>query len=115
VLPPLARGDVVLVSFPFTDLSARKVRPALIVGRPSGDDLILAFIGSRSAGTNPRAECLLEPTDPEFVQTGLKGSSSVHLDKLATLHRYLVHRRMGRIGPRAGDSVARALRYVFEI
>jgi len=28
---PLVRGDVVLVNFPFTDLSGSKLRPALIV------------------------------------------------------------------------------------
>jgi mRNA interferase MazF len=62
----LARGDVVLVLFPFTDLSGQKRRPALVVGRVSGDDLIVAFVTSRILTTGSRAEHLLQPADPEF-------------------------------------------------
>ena len=116
---PLRRGDVVLVSFPFTDLSGRKVRPALIVGRPSGSDLIVAFITSQfpSGTTAPvsQAEYLLDLTDPEFPITGLKSSSVVRLDKLATLDRRIVHRRLGRVGVGTAHGIATCLRYVFEL
>ena len=44
--PALARGDVVLVRFPFTDLSGQKLRPALVVGYPRGEGVILAFVTS---------------------------------------------------------------------
>ncbi len=107
----LMRGDVVLINFPFTDLSSARVRPALIVGRATGDDLILAFVTSRTAGAGPRTTCLLRPGDPEFAQTGLTIDSLVRLDRLATLHRHLVMRRLGRIGPSTTDIVDDALRY----
>lgn len=110
--PALARGDVVLVTFPFTDRSATRQRPALIVGRIRGDDLILAFITSRVTQADPQAEHLLTPADPEFSRTGLKVPSLVRLDRLATLHRDLVRRRLGHIGPRAERVVTDALRYV---
>ena len=52
------RGDVVLVPFPFSDLSATKVRPAIVVSsalyQATEPDLILAAITSRiSAATGP--------------------------------------------------------------
>lgn len=112
---PLARADVVLVSFPFADLSGQKLRPALIVGRVTGDDLILAFITTRVGGGDSQVEHLLDPADPEFSSTGLMAPSLVRLNKLATLHRRLVQRRLGRIGPYAERGVAGALRYVFQL
>jgi len=112
---PLTRGDLVLIQFPFTDLSAQKLRPALIVGRVTGDDVIVAFISSRMFSADPSAEHALGPTDAEFRTTGLKSASLIRLNKLATLHRGLVRRRIGRIGPATQRTVARALRYVFEI
>jgi mRNA interferase MazF len=114
--PPLTRGDLVLIQFPFTDLSAQKLRPALIVGRVSGDDVIVAFISSRRTfSTDPSAEHAVGSTDAEFGTTGLKSPSLIRLNKLATLHRGLVRRRIGRIGPATQRAVARGLRYVFEI
>jgi mRNA interferase MazF len=113
--PPLTRGDLVLIQFPFTDLSAQKLRPALIVGRVSGDDVIVAFISSRTFSTDPSAEHAVGSTDAEFGTTGLKSPSLVRLNKLATLHRGLLRRRIGRIGPVTQRAVARGLRYVFEI
>jgi len=44
----LRRGDVVLVPFPFTDLSTDKMRPAVIVSAdPQETDVTIAFISSR--------------------------------------------------------------------
>ncbi len=113
--PPLTRGDLVLIQFPFTDLSAQKLRPALILGRVSGDDVIVAFISSRMFSTDPSAEHVLGPTDAEFRTTGLKSASLIRLNKVATLHRGLVRRRIGRIGLATRRAVAKSLRYVFEI
>ncbi len=43
----LRRGDIVLVPFPFTDLTAEKLRPAIIVSPdPQGVDIVIAFISS---------------------------------------------------------------------
>jgi mRNA interferase MazF len=38
------RGDVVVVSFPFSDLSSSKRRPALVVAQLTGDDVVLCQI-----------------------------------------------------------------------
>lgn len=115
---PLARNDVVLLSFPFTDLSGTRVRPGLVVGRVKGDDLIVAFITSRVGSADGRdalAEHTLSRSAPEFAATGLKTDSIIRLNKLATLSRRLVRRRIGRISAGGGAAVGLCLRYVFEL
>lgn len=116
---PLSRNDVVLVRFPFTDLSAETVRPALLVGRVTGNDVVVAFITSQMDGNGrrwrQREEHLMGPTDPEFLMAGFRTPSAIRLNKLATLDRALVRRRIGRIGARTERAVASSLRYVFEL
>src|SRR4051812_65341 len=58
---PLHHGDVLLVPFPFADLSGQKVRPAVVVSAdPQGPELILAFITSVLSNRSPRgAEVVL--------------------------------------------------------
>lgn len=46
-----SRNEVVLLPIPFTDLTSRKVRPAIVVGR-SGSDLFLVPISSQLANTS---------------------------------------------------------------
>ena len=42
------KGDVVVIPFPFSDLSASKKRPALVLASLEGDDLILCQITSEA-------------------------------------------------------------------
>ena len=95
----LARGEIVLVQFPLTDLTAKKVRPAVILSaEPRSEDVIVAFISS-----SPESKSFL-PTDylceekrPDFAQTGLKRSSTFRMSKLVTLHRSMILRRLGMV------------------
>lgn len=103
-MPPpsrLRRGDVVLVPFPFADLTAQKVRPAVIVSAdPQAGDVIAAFIISVITNQSPRgAEVQLFQTDPEFGASALRVDSLVRLDKLVTLSDRVVARRLGVTGP----------------
>jgi mRNA interferase MazF len=41
------KGDVVVVPFPFSDLTQAKRRPALVIATLAGDDLILCQITSQ--------------------------------------------------------------------
>jgi mRNA interferase MazF len=79
------------------------------------EDVILAFISSRMASAVSPAAHLLDTSDSEFASTGLKLPSVIRLDKLATLHRNMLRRRLGCIGPSTDESVARCLRYVFDL
>ena len=45
----LIKGDVVVLPFPFSDLTANKKRPALVVANLSGDDIIVCLITSQNA------------------------------------------------------------------
>lgn len=104
-----------LVSFPFTDLRGARLRPALVIGRPMRGDVILAFVTSRDIEPGGPSDCALATADSEFAMTGLKVASHIRLDKIATLHRALVRRRLGRIGPRTRGAVDVALRFVLDL
>ncbi len=45
----LVKGDVVVLPFPFSDLSFSKKRPALVVANLKGDDVILCQITSQTS------------------------------------------------------------------
>lgn len=98
---PFRKGDVVLVPFPFTDLSAAKFRPAVIVSPdPKGPDFVVAYVSSIVPAGSVPPLCLLIATDHrEFPATGLKRTSVVRLDKLLTIARSRVQRRLGHLGP----------------
>ena len=43
----LVKGDIIVIPFPFSDLSNSKRRPALVIANIKGDDLILCQITSK--------------------------------------------------------------------
>lgn len=112
---PLHQGDLVLVPFPFADLTGRKVRPAVIVSAdPQGQESIVAFITSILSNRSPRgAEVEMLRSDPDFRSAGLKGDSLIRLDKLVTLSRGVISRRLGATGPATQTKIAAMLRRAF--
>jgi mRNA interferase MazF len=112
---PLAQGDVVLVPFPFADLTGNKVRPAVIVSAdPQDSELIVAFVTSVLTNRSPRgAEVELSQADPEFHATGLKADSLIRLDKLVTLSANIITRRLGKLGTAIQSNVTAKLRTAF--
>ncbi len=97
---PITRGDIVLVPFPFTDLSTAKRRPAVVLwGDVRQTDFTLAFISSQHLSNLGPDELALLPTHPEFSLTGLAAASKVRAAKLVTLSRHLFTRWLGRLGP----------------
>ena len=107
------QGDVVLVFFPFTDLSSSKKRPALVVSPDSMnarlDDLVLVAVTSRLSGG--LGTVLIRQSDVEAGM--LPKNSEVRIAKLFTLHTSLVVRRLCRLRPAAKDLVLKELRGFF--
>ena len=91
------RGDIILVPFPFTDLSSVKQRPALVISsdalNAAGDDVLVAAITSQ-IGPKLAAEEFLIPSN-DLAVCGLPKPSLVRVAKLAALHRQLVIKRIG--------------------
>jgi mRNA interferase MazF len=116
-MPALPRGDVVLVPFPFADLTGNKVRPGVIISAdPQGPELIVAFVTSVLTNRSSRgAEAELLRSDPEFRASGLKADSLIRLDKLVTLSRGVISRRLGVVGPVTRANVAAKLRIAFNL
>ena len=97
----LQRGDIVLVPFPFTDLSTEKLRPAVIVYvAPQKTDFIIAFISSVvSPGELSETDYLLRQDNADFAQTGLKKASTFRMIKLLNIERNKIIRRLGKVSP----------------
>jgi mRNA interferase MazF len=88
-----AVGEVVLVRFPFSDLSQSKLRPAVCLADAGRGDWVLCQITSNAYGDS-RAIPL---DDPDFVSGGLKISSYARPAKLFTAHERLIAKSVGKL------------------
>jgi mRNA interferase MazF len=100
------RGDVVVVPFPFSDLSQAKRRPALILADFKGDDLILCQITSRAV-SDGYAVAL---SDTDFSEGGLKLDSNIRPNRIFTADNALVLYRVGSVTrPKLAEVVDRVV------
>lgn len=93
------KGDIVLVPFPFTDLSQTKLRPAIVLWDSSRQaDVTLCFVSSQNVEQIYSDEFVLGIDDSEFKGTGLKVTSKVKITRIATIQRQMITRRLGKVG-----------------
>lgn len=113
----MTRGKVVLVPFPFDDLSTTKVRPAVCLTDPIGEyrHIILAFITSRIPADLMETDLLLDASETDFAMSGLQVSSTLRLHRLMTITASLIRRELGELSPRMIERVEEKLHLLFRL
>jgi mRNA interferase MazF len=94
---PLAAGTVVLVRFPFSDLSQTKLRPAIVLADAGRGDSVLCQVTSNPYSDN-RAVLLDRHS---FVAVSLPVTSYARPGKLFTASRNLIVSEVGTLTPEA--------------
>jgi mRNA interferase MazF len=70
-------------------MSALKLRPALVI-HESDQDVVVVFISSRIPKHRSESDLLISSDHPSFAGTGLKRTSMIKFDKVATVSRDLI-------------------------
>ncbi len=87
------KGDIVVIPFPFSDLSASKKRPALIVASLEGNDCILAQITSME-----RSDLYaLSLVEKDFITGKLPHESNIRPNKLFTADKSIIAYKAGQV------------------
>lgn len=102
-------GEVVVLSFPQTNLQSGKRRPALVVADLPGDDLILCQITSQ-----PRSDGFsISLVATDFVNGRLAVDSFIRSNRLFTVEQSVIHYAIGKIGDAKLQNVKAKIRQLF--
>jgi mRNA interferase MazF len=105
----MLKGDIILIPFPFTDLTGNKLRPALILAQ-TNIDLTVAFITTQLQWQEP-TDILLQPG----ASNGIKKASVVRISKIATIDKQLAIGKIGAINNIQIAELNLKLKTVFQI
>lgn len=108
----MSKGDIVLVPFPFTDLSGQKVRPALILYTEKNDDDCVVIL---LTSIKPKRAYFFDLFVVASNRNGLKIDSILKVNKMATLEKKLVLGQLGRLELIYMQQVEKKLRHLFAI
>ncbi|HRE57239.1 MAG TPA: type II toxin-antitoxin system PemK/MazF family toxin [Candidatus Kapabacteria bacterium] len=87
----MAKGDILLVTFPFTDLTGSKLRLVVILAE-SSLDITVCFITTQLQWQDS-TDMRIEPT----LANGLKKQSLIRTSKIATIDKALVKGLLGKL------------------
>jgi mRNA interferase MazF len=108
----MLKGTIVLIPFPFTDLSGKKIRPALVLhNQLGGEDCIVAFISSVRQKTIGMYDVTVQAS--EF--NGLKVDSVIKVSKIATLQKKIVIGKIGLLESAQISEVNKKMAKLFKI
>jgi mRNA interferase MazF len=117
---PVNRGDIVLANLPFSDMSASKIRPALVVQSDVNnarlDDVIVAVITRTTVrATAEPAQFLIDITTPEGRRTRRLHTSAVKCEHLITIEQTLILRTIGQLSPALMRQIDACLKVALEL
>ena len=107
-------GDIVLINFPFTNLTHTKIRPALVI-TTKRDDIIVLGIFSKIPDSIDDSWYLVEEIAGRFYQTGLKKASIIKTEKIAVIHNSIVKKKIGTLPEEVFITVKEKLRKTLNI
>ena len=108
----MSKGTVILVPFPFTDLSGQKVRPAVVLySDKRGEDCIVVFISSAKTKRVSRFDIAIVASSTN----GLKVPSMIKVNKIATLQKKIVLGELGTLETPYMTKVNTKLRQLFSL
>ena len=102
------KGDIVVVPFPFSDLTQARRRPALILTELPGDDRILCQITSQKV----RDKYAIELDASDFETGNLKQKSNIRPNRIFTCDIRIILYRVGHLKP---DKLGEVIKKVVEI
>ena len=105
----MKKGDIVLLPFPFTDLSVMKNRPAVVLVQ-NDFDVTVAFIT-----TQLHYKKTTDVVISDFKESGLKKESLIRVNKIATIDRSIVLGKLGELESYIVDKVNESLKILFEL
>ena len=109
------RYRVILVPFPFDDLTGSKVRPAVCLTDAVGAhrQVVLAFITSVVPPKLEPTDLLLDPSSADFAGTGLRVRSALRLHRMVTVSATIIQRQLGVLPPKLQVEIKQRLRTLF--
>jgi mRNA interferase MazF len=102
-------GSIVLVTFPFSNLKGKKIRPALVLSHVEFDNLILCQITSRPYSS--KTAIRIETSD--FAEGGLPLVSFVRPDKLFTADKTIIKSTAGILTIKTKKKILEKVRGLF--
>jgi mRNA interferase MazF len=108
------KGDVILVPFPFSDQTATKKRPAIIVSSDTynsiSQDIVIMAITGQIRGHIGVGEFLIE----DWQSAGLLKPSAVK-SAISTIEQRLVVKILGRLSSKDLSTLEKALKELFDL
>jgi mRNA interferase MazF len=101
----LSVADIVFVSFPFSDLSHAKLRPALVLAYAQRNDWILCQITSKSYNDNKA----IRIDEADYRNGGLNVASFVRPGKLFTANVTLINKNVATLTDVSHEKVINAI------
>ena len=109
------RYKIVLVPFPFDDLTGTKLRPAVCLTDAIGahQHVVLAFISSVIPANPEPTDLLLSPGTADFLRAGLRVPSALRLHRVVTVSATIIRRQLGVLTPHLQSLAQQRLRLLF--
>ncbi len=113
-LPLIQQRNLVLLPFPFSDQSGKKVRPVIILSNSSynsnSQDVIVIAVTSKT--TLPNSVLI---TNDDLVEGYLKTNSCAKVDSVLKIHQSLIIKNIGRISVEKYKMITKKLNSLIEL